>query len=205
MIPALRKTKESAEAWGVPELAAKQLKPLFTSPDGSAVALWNDEVVWLGSEGQNLWLAESLEAFRELVSKRETGLVDIDERGSRDTRVGGDAKKTRAFRKWLADCEPKEPADLQEIAQPLRAKLFALAKKRAGRTTLYWQQTFFIEGRSAKWFDGGLKPVKLDEKTLDEVERVVAVMPKSKPPLKFVVDLEGTLFAGRFVIRARKK
>ena len=63
----LRPTSRAASDYGLPDAAVAALTPFLVTGDGSSVALWGKgaqhEIVLLGSEGENLWLAGSIAAF----------------------------------------------------------------------------------------------------------------------------------------------
>jgi hypothetical protein len=70
----LRLTSRSALDYGLPDAAVETLTPFLSTRDGSSVSIWDSgdghALVLLGSEGQNVWLASSIESFEANVRQK---------------------------------------------------------------------------------------------------------------------------------------
>lgn len=202
----LEPTKASAEHWGIPDKAVPTLRTFLKTGDGSALAVWThdgtEQIVLLGSEGQNEWLAPSLSVLEANFRAKKSGLYDVDG----DRAKPPSKAKSKAFQKFLDGSVEKPAATLATAVQPLYKLLRPLAKKRNRANKLYWQQEFLVtasaKGLSIDWYDYGRKPCPVTAAAKAAFASVVPLL-KKKPEHRFTVDADGNLYInGQTVIQA---
>jgi len=120
-----------------------ELVPVLRLPDGGFIALWFGSnrspcIVWCGSEGETKVIAATWSDFLSRLSKKRTGVPDLDDRevaafpsikGIRRT-VMSLTKERRDFKKWLNANQPEEPAaGSDSAAEEIRRELVKLIER----------------------------------------------------------------------------
>lgn len=193
--------------------AQKDLVSVLRLPDGGFVAFWfcskrSPAVVWCSSEGDVKVVAATWPDFLLRLSKRRTGVPDLDDRevasfpsmrGVRGS-VKSLTKERRDFKKWLAAKRTEQPTSGgEEMSEQVRRKLVELMDRHFDREDedlvdiVNLQVTLTLRSYQVLW-RGGHEEYPAQQRLRSTLEKLVEFLGRSLKKSEVSVWSDGCVF-----------